>query len=254
MLTVVFGWRAAWWALVPLALGAAWAISKHVPLLVHEIGEEGRQSVLNRTVVAAALVAGLTFAVMIGTFYLAEQYLQRAVSYSALGASAVLVVVAFFVGAAAPLAGGIADSRGERLPTMLGFFVAGVGLAVLAIPGVSLHGIGTAFALIPVGLGLGMLFVPVSRAALNATPEASTGAPRRCSRPLGSSAPPSVPDSPALRSQAVRPPPRSTRRWRSPPAPACWSACRSPANSLAARREHPLDTPRRGMIGALAAN
>ncbi len=175
VLTVVFGWRAAWWALVPLALGAAWAISKHVPRLVHEIGEEGRQSVLNRTVVAAALVAGLTFAVMIGTFYLAEQYLQRAVSYSALGASAVLVVVAFFVGAAAPLAGGIADSRGERLPTMLGFLVAGVGLAVLAIPGVSLHGIGTAFALIPVGLGLGMLFVPVSRAALNATPEASHG-------------------------------------------------------------------------------
>ena len=60
---------------------------------------------LNRIVVAAAVTAGLTFAVMIGTFYLAEQYLQRAVGYSALGASAVLVVVALLVGAAAPLAG-----------------------------------------------------------------------------------------------------------------------------------------------------
>ncbi len=175
VLTVVFGWRAAWWALVPLAAGAAWAVATHVPRLVHEVGEAGRQSVLNRTVVAAAMVAGLTFAVMIGTFYLAEQYLQRAVSYSALGASAVLVVVAFFVGAAAPLAGSIVDARGERLPTRLGFLVAGIGLAILANPGVSLHGIGTAFALIPVGLGLGMLFVPVSRAALNATPEASHG-------------------------------------------------------------------------------
>ncbi len=71
-------------------------------------------SILNRTVVSAALVAGLTFAVMIGTFYLAEQYLQEAVGYSALGASAVLVVVALLVGAAAPLAGGLVDSRGER--------------------------------------------------------------------------------------------------------------------------------------------
>jgi MFS family permease len=131
--------------------------------------------VLNATVAAAGLVAGLTFAVMIGTFYLAEQYLQKTVHYSALGASAVLVVVALLVGVAAPLAGGLVDRRGERTPTVLGFLGAGVGMAILAIPGVSLHGIGTAFALIPIGLGLGMLFVPVSRAALNATPDASHG-------------------------------------------------------------------------------
>jgi MFS family permease len=139
------------------------------------VGEGGRGRILNATVAAAAMVAGLTFAVMIGTFYLAEQYLQKTVHYSALGASAVLVVVALLVGAAAPLAGGLVDRRGERFPTALGFLGAGVGTAILAIPGVSLHGIGTAFALIPIGLGLGMLFVPVSRAALNATPDASHG-------------------------------------------------------------------------------
>jgi MFS family permease len=146
-----------------------------VPSIVYEVGDAKRVSVLNRTVAAAALVAGLTFAVMIGTFYLAEQYLQKTVGYSALGASAVLVVVALLVGAAAPLAGGLVDRHGERLPTMLGFLGAGIGMAILAIPGVSLHGIGTAFALIPIGLGLGMLFVPVSRAALNATPDAVHG-------------------------------------------------------------------------------
>ena len=175
VLTVAFGWRAAWWALVPLALAAAWAVTAHVPRIVHEVDDEGRGRILNRVVVSAALVAGLTFAVMIGTFYLAEQYLQKSAHYSALGASAVLVVVALLVGAAAPLAGSLVDRRGERLPTVLGFLGAGVGMAILAIPGVSLHGIGTAFALIPVGLGLGMLFVPVSRAALNATPDASHG-------------------------------------------------------------------------------
>jgi MFS family permease len=175
LLTVAFGWRADWWALVPLALAAAWGVWRHVPSIVYEVGEGKRVSVLNRTVGAAALVAGLTFAVMIGTFYLAEQYLQKTVGYSALGASAVLVVVALLVGAAAPLAGGLVDARGERLPTILGFLGAGVGMAILAIPGVSLDGIGTAFALIPIGLGLGMLFVPVSRAALNATPDSSHG-------------------------------------------------------------------------------
>jgi MFS family permease len=175
VLTVTLGWRAAWWALVPLALIAALGVVRHVPRLVHEVGVEGRARVLNKTVASATGVAGLTFAVMIGTFYLAEQYLQKTVGYSALGASAVLVVVALLVGAAAPLAGGLVDRRGERLPTMLGFGGAALGMAILAIPGVSLHGIGTAFALIPIGLGLGMLFVPVSRAALNATPAASHG-------------------------------------------------------------------------------
>ena len=175
LLTVAFGWRAAWWALVPLALVAGWVVARYVPSIVHEVGEHGRRSVLNPTVVAAALTAALTFAVMIGSFYLAEQYLQRTVGYSALGASAVLVVVALLVGAAAPLAGGLVDRSGERVPALAGFLAAGIGLAILSVPGVSLHGIGTGLALIPIGLGLGMLFVPTSRAALNATPVAAHG-------------------------------------------------------------------------------
>ena len=39
ILTVAFGWRADWWALVPLALAAAYAVVLHVPTLVHEVGE-----------------------------------------------------------------------------------------------------------------------------------------------------------------------------------------------------------------------
>ena len=227
LLTVAFGWRADWWALVPLALAPRpGGSSRHVPSIVHEVGEEGRASVLNRTVAAAALVAGLTFAVMIGTFYLAEQYLQKAVGYSALGASAVLVVVALLVGAAAPLAGGLVDARGERLPTILGFLGAGVGMAILAIPGVSLHGIGTAFALIPIGLGLGMLFVPVSRAALNATPDSShgrTSAVLSVARLGGAALGAGLAGS---RCPPARPPRPCTRRSRLEPAPACCWDCR----------------------------
>src|SRR5438270_5589182 len=112
---------------------------------------------------------------MIGCFYLAEQYLQRAAGFSALGASSVLVVVALLVGAAAPVAGRLVDLYGERLPAVAGFAASAVGLLVLGVPGVPLHSPVTILPLIPIGLGLGMLFVPTSRAALNATPLSSHG-------------------------------------------------------------------------------
>jgi MFS transporter, DHA2 family, methylenomycin A resistance protein len=174
LLTVAFGWRADWWALIPLTLAAALGIARLVPSVLHS-DDEGGNPTLNRVVFAATLIAALTFAVMIGAFYIAEQYLQRVAGFSALGASGALVLVALLVGAAAPLAGKLVDRYGEQLPTLLGFVGAGLGLAVLGIPGVSLDSPITILPLIPVGLGLGMLFVPTSRAALNASPQASHG-------------------------------------------------------------------------------
>ncbi|HEX4281780.1 MAG TPA: MFS transporter [Solirubrobacteraceae bacterium] len=175
LLTVAFGWRANWWALVPLALIAAAGIVRWVPRVVQGEGDGTVGYTVNRIVMAATLVAALTFAVVIGCFYLASQYLQRDAGYSALGASSALVIVALLVGAAAPIAGRLVDEHGERLPAVLGFVLAGSGLAVLAIPGMPLSSFVTILPLIPVGFGLGMLFVPTSRAALNATPLASHG-------------------------------------------------------------------------------
>jgi MFS family permease len=175
LLTVGFGWRAAWWALVPMAGAAAWGIAGQVPRSLHAEKPTGRGPLVNPTVLVATLIAGLTFAVMIGSFFLAEQYLQHSAGFSALGASAALVLVAVLVGAGAPLAGRLVDRHGERLPAVLGFLATGLGLALLGIPGVPLHTVVTILPLIPVGLGLGMLFVPTSRAALNATPSAFHG-------------------------------------------------------------------------------
>ncbi|MFL5824369.1 MAG: MFS transporter [Solirubrobacteraceae bacterium] len=175
LLTVGFGWRAAWWALVPMAGVAAWGIERQVPRSLRSEKATGRQPLLNPTVLTATLIAGLTFAVMIGSFFLAEQYLQHSAGFSALGASAALVLVAVLVGVGAPLAGRLVDRHGERLPAVLGFTATGLGLALLGIPGVPLHSVVTILPLIPVGLGLGMLFVPTSRAALNATPSAFHG-------------------------------------------------------------------------------
>ena len=176
LLTVALGWRANWWALVPLALIAAAGIARCVPApSSRRRGRAPGATRVNRVVLAATLVAALTFAVMIGCFYLASQYLQRDAGYSALGASSALVIVALLVGAAAPIAGRLVDEHGERLPAIVGFVLAGGGLAVLAIPGMPLSSPVTILPLIPVGFGLGMLFVPTSRAALNATPLASHG-------------------------------------------------------------------------------
>ena len=161
--------------------------------MLESSGAERRSPTVNRVVLGRPLVAALTFAVMIGAFYIAEQYLQRVAGFSALGASGALVLVALLVGAAAPLAGVLVDRRGERLPAVLGFVGAGLGLAILGIPGVTLDGIPTVLPLIPVGLGLGMLFVPTSRAALNATPRPRTAGPRRCCRSGACSAPRSAP-------------------------------------------------------------
>jgi MFS transporter, DHA2 family, methylenomycin A resistance protein len=178
LLTVAFGWRADWWALVPLTAAAAIAIARLVPGVLHAPSppEDARAGPLvNRIVAAATVIAALTFGVMIGAFYIAEQYLQRVAGFSALGAAAALVLVALLVGVAAPLAGRLVDTRGEVVVTVLGFLGTGIGLAVLGIGGVPLDDLVTILPLIPVGLGLGMLFVPVSRAALNATPQASHG-------------------------------------------------------------------------------
>jgi sugar phosphate permease len=112
---------------------------------------------------------------MIGTFYLAEQYLQRGAGFSALGASSVLVLVALLVGAAAPVAGKLVDSKGERALAIAGFLGTAAGLVVLGIGSVSLDSAVTVIPLIPIGLGLGLLFVPASRAALNATPQSQHG-------------------------------------------------------------------------------
>src|SRR6202000_1267819 len=121
LLTVAFGWRADWWALVPLTLAAGVAVARVVPGTLQTTQTTDAPAAVNRIVAAATVIAGLTFAVMIGAFYIAEQYLQRVAGFSALGASSALIIVALLVGAAAPLAGLLVDARGEQLPTLLGF-------------------------------------------------------------------------------------------------------------------------------------
>jgi MFS family permease len=175
LLTVLIDWRACWWFLVPCAALAAWAIARFVPREVHADETPETASLRQRVIGAAAIVAALTFIVMIGAFFIAQQYLQESVGYSALGAAAALTLIAVLVAVGAPLAGRLTDRHGERLTAMAGFATAAVGLTVLGIPGAPLHGLGAMPLLIPFGIGIGLLFVPASRAALNAVPQAKHG-------------------------------------------------------------------------------
>jgi MFS family permease len=175
LLTVAIGWRACWWFFVPASALVAWGIARHVPsgLRADETPEAG--GLRQRVVGAAATVAALTFVVMIGAFFLAQQYLQVAAGYSALGAAAALTVIALLVGAGAPVAGRLSDLYGERPTAMLGFAAAALGLLILGIPGAPLDGIAALPLLVPFGFGIGLLFVPASRAALNAVSPSKHG-------------------------------------------------------------------------------
>src|SRR6202012_6063302 len=69
LLTVAFGRRAHWWPLVPLGASAGIGIARFVPGVVDGRDAGIKGYTLNRVVLAATLVAALTFAVMIGCLY-----------------------------------------------------------------------------------------------------------------------------------------------------------------------------------------
>src|SRR4029079_2374407 len=87
LLTVSISWRACWWFFVPARVAVAWALRRFVPRTVRADESPETAGLRQRVVAAAALVAALTFLMMIGAFYLAQQYLQVAAGYSALGAA-----------------------------------------------------------------------------------------------------------------------------------------------------------------------
>ena len=175
LLTVTIDWRACWWFFVPAAAIVAWVVRRFVPATVYADERPDTAGLRQRVVGAAAAVAALTFLVMIGAFFIGQQYLQVAIGYSPLGAAAALTLIAVMVGVGAPLAGTFSDRYGERWTASVGFGATALGLLLLGIPGAPLHGLGALPLLIPFGIGIGLLFVPASRAALNAVSQSKHG-------------------------------------------------------------------------------
>jgi MFS family permease len=71
LLTVAIDWRACWWFLVPAAGGCALAVLRLVPSEVPAGETPDTAGLRQRVVAASAMVAALTFVVMIGAFFIA---------------------------------------------------------------------------------------------------------------------------------------------------------------------------------------
>ena len=153
LLTVAIDWRACWWFFVPASAAAAWAIVRFVPRAVHGDESPDAAGLRQRVVAAAALVAALTFVVMIGAFYLAQQYLQVAAGYSALGAAAALTLIAVLVGIGRRSRGGSRTraARGRRSSRASCSLRSGLGCS--GSPACRLEGLGALPLLVPFGLG-----------------------------------------------------------------------------------------------------
>ncbi|MGW7006998.1 MFS transporter [Streptomyces sp. NPDC054933] len=176
LLTAGWGWRANWWTLLALGLLAVTATLGWVRLTTTAPTPPGRAPrTPMRTARAASVTAALTFAMMIGTFFAIEQYLQQAAGYGALTAAAAPMVLALFIGAASPVAGRTTDRYGERGPALCGLLVATLVFAVYALPALPLHGPELIPGGVLLGFALGLLFPSTSRAALNSVPETMHG-------------------------------------------------------------------------------
>ena len=130
--------------------------------------------IYSRTVGVAAACAGISFTILIGSFLLAQEYLQHH-GFSPMAAAVPPTILAAVIAVVAPRAGRLTDRRGSRPVLMAAFLVLGVGLGLLALPVASLTTLWAVPAVVLVGLGLGLMFAPTSRAALNAVPESAHG-------------------------------------------------------------------------------
>jgi DHA2 family methylenomycin A resistance protein-like MFS transporter len=176
LLTAGLGWRSNWWALLAISIAVGVAIARVTPSPREGTRQSrGDRSRAGRVVAICTALTGVTFLVLIGGFLVGQEYLQQVVGESALAAAATLLIGALASGITTPLAGWLTDRRGEALPIASGLVLLGGGLAILGSGVTPLYAPVTAVLLVTIGAGFGLLFSPVSRAALNAVSAAQHG-------------------------------------------------------------------------------
>jgi EmrB/QacA subfamily drug resistance transporter len=130
----------------------------------------------SRNFVGANLVTLLLYFALGGVFFFLPFTLIRAYGYTATQAGAALLPMPVVIGSLSRFAGGLSDRFGARALLTTGPLVAGIGLALLALPDVRSHyGSGFFPALIVLGFGMTVTVAPLTATVMAAVPEQRTG-------------------------------------------------------------------------------
>jgi MFS family permease len=177
-MTDLFGWRAVFFARVPVAV-VVLALAVFAP--VPRGGMASRRLVAFRDVRRAPIpvmcaLAFLAWAGLFSIWLLAPFYLVERRGFGAALGGAIFTLTPLGTTLAAPIAGRMADRIGSAVPLVLGLGLEAIGLGVLATADAHTPVTVVCLALFAAGLGVGTFQVPMMTRVMSAFPSALQGA------------------------------------------------------------------------------